>query len=348
MAVPFSSFNSSPFGFFRKSPLGARGGVSYGPWFYRDSGASNLYSSEDGITFATTGLTFTPVDMTGDRLWGSSGFMEPPYTSITSYSGIGTALFFNKFISSGSAWLTVDQNNGRIYRSTDGGTTWASISHPNSADGDPFGAVISNLIKCSSGRLIALAAENPAPGVEFAWSIYSDDDGATWAGSGQFTEPVTATVNTRILFQRQDGTVAYVLALSPNSRLYTSADEGLTFSSALTGLPANFGSSGVATISGFMPIRSGSSIVVFSPQNYTQNLMVIRNDGVANGDFTTVTDRGVGFLAPDDYVYSIYASDNKLYKSRVTDLSSWTLVTTSPTTLPVANLKTRLVAIGGE
>ena len=345
MASSFGSFNRSPLGAFIKSPLGARGGIALGTWFYRDNASVNLFSSPDGINFATNGFGLTPMDVLGTRLYGRTSYSDPPYSSATNYVGTTNGLT-HKVIQSGSALICMEWDSaagGRIYRSTNGGGTWASITHPNSSSGDTFNRVCSNTIKTNTGRLLALAAE-AVVGTDAGWPIYSDDDGASWSGGAPLPANGLSYSGRNFLFQRADNTLVYTRAVAPNSWAYESTDNGLTWTRTLTNLPNSWGADSVNDF-GFIVGRDGNGIYGFSCKNQNNDLLVVRNDGVAGSDYTTVTDRGTGFLGAGK-IYSVLPSDNKLYSSPSSDLSTWTLVVTSPTTLVLNSDRQRLVAIG--
>ena len=346
MGSALSSFNRSGLGAFRRSGLGARGGISIGARFYQlSTGAFPLYKSADGINFATAGINHTPVTVSGTRLFLATAYSDSPYTSATAYSGLTGSLAQNILIAGSALVATrVSGGNRRVIRSTNGGATWADITHPASSSGGSFVQVCSPIIKTLTGRLLTIGRSSAAGNLFYP--IYSDDDGATWTGgaTGAFSPSTTATF---ILFDRSDGSIVLCRgdAGGGGGRTYDSADDGATFTLNLTGVPNGFVLNNAATVMCGYLAKSGTDILYFNPKGGAAELVVIRNEGVSAGDYSFVTTRGIGFLGPDNVVYSVRSTDDKLYSSPISDLSTWTLVVTSPTTLTLAGSVNRLVAI---
>ena len=354
MGSALSSFNRSELGAFRRSALGARGGVSIGTWFYGDSTVGRLYSAADGINFADVGFNANAIAVLGPRLFCGSGYVDSPYTSQTAYSGL-TGTLNNNVIESGSALLCMSRigvnADSRIVRSTDGGATWATITHPNTSSGGTFVQVNTCLIKTSTGRLIAIARNTPGNG---AYPIYSDDDGASWTGGALITTPAAATMTTanHIFFCRSDGSLVFCRGDSVGGgvggRTSESTDDGATFTGSISGLPLAYFMGNGAAANGMYQVKVGSDCFHFSPKAGPGHLYVIRNDGASGGDYSVVSNRGVGFLGPDNNIYSVLTSDSKLYSSPKSSLS-WTLIVTSPTTLAlISSGGNRLCAIGQQ
>ena len=351
MATDFDSFNSSTLGAFIQSALAARGDAGLGVWFYVKQGGLDIWKSPDGLTFTLdiSGTFDGCVSLVGDRLFTNHVYSDPPYSSTVAFTGETSQGIWEDIIEADDGSLLalclVSFGSGsspdikHVYRSTDGGDTWASVTHANSAGGDVFNSVYSNIIKLSTGRLICTVGAS----LTFAWGMWSDDNGATWTGGTAYS-----LRQDHWLFENNLRELVLIRAFSgTTAEVWKSTDDGSTWTNTGWSVPFNTdGTTNSIGASKFLAGRTDGTFYFFTDKGSTPKyLMKITNDGASSSDFAIVADYGVGLMGPDGTIYCVNASDDKLYSS--TDGTTFDLVSTSPSSLDWwARKASRVSAVG--
>ena len=351
MGSVLSSFNRSGLGAFRRSALGARGGIQLGPWFHAvlSAGNSRLRTSPDGLVFTTQAFNGVPVAVVGTRLFCQNGYFDAPYTTQVGFAGsLGGGGIQSNIVAAGNALICLScatsgsAQTRNIARSTDGGATWAVVSYPSSSDAKAFNNVVSHPLLLASGRVIFIAFSlTGAP--DSYYSCYSDDDGATWTGGASYTQNSTASVSKQAaLFQRANGDV--VDAGGNGTDVMVSSDDGVTFADSGFNTPAAvWDANGKRFYAKF-----GSTHFWFTNAiETTSRLTYCINDGASAGDYLTVATKGAGFLGSNNHAYVVDTSDGDLYES--SDFTTWTALSTTPN--PLGSFTTsrgRLIAVGAK
>ena len=148
---------------------------------------SCFYSSNGGVSWASTSISYT-----------STGSINSP-----------------TYFSSGNFWILPGKENGDtdpvVFRSTNGGQSWTKV-FTSATDGEAVGTAVS----ISSGRIVLSVRKT---GNDFGNAIYSTNSGTSWntssdlsVGYGNFADLATngdiivSTVNTYgILYKSSDG-----------------------------------------------------------------------------------------------------------------------------------------------
>lgn len=330
-------------GAFIKSPLGARGSAALGIWFYLNSSPSQLYQSADGITFANSGITaFGPIDIIDGVVTGRGVILVSPYGSSDYQTGSNGGSLFGKIVRVGSRYICSSSSESvanNIRYSTDL-KNWTTATMPLSPSGAAYEYCVSNILCTTGGTLYALL-QRTSGSPDYTWLVTSTD-GVTWTSTGY--ERTTARAN-HVLFERSNGDIVFT-DVSGTIDVKVSSDGGATFSTGNT-IPSGFGirKTGVLNRFNSAVTKHNDDIFVFSPNDATKkSLYVIRGDGTSSSDYEEYADCGVGFVAASG-VYYVKATDSKLYRASL-DMTTESLIVTSPSTLGLATDTSRIVAVG--
>lgn len=321
MASQFGSFNRSPLGAFVKSPLGARGGKIKGQWFLTMAGA-NEWVSQNGISWSQQASVVPLQGFVGARGFLAGSYSDSPYTLATSFTGLSGQINTVPIRAFSKYWA-VSTTAEDLYYSSDSGATWTLASLPATDGSLSYSNVAGNVCKSSSGRLFVPVAYGTGP--SYNGYIAYTDDGTNWylssllGFSGAF-----AKFN---VYQQTDDTV-YALLRSTSGR-YASTDDGETFGTVVA---ATAPSDLYATVT----VMPSGRVIIFIPNtagySYTDNNFTTR---------TTVSTYNIMFDELN-LLYSYRTDTDLLYSS--TDGSTWSAVSTSPSTL--ANGSGRPVRVG--
>lgn len=287
-------FTRSGHGFFNRSPQGYRGTGDIVGDYFAGNGSGGSWRSPTGAvwTFDSAIATSRIVAFHGQRWLGSTGYMDPPYSSLNSYVTNtptfsypgGPVKFAGKLFTNNSAATA-----GQFQESSDDGITWTLTTAINSGSGSTPRTCRGFYV--SGGTLYILMLSNTSARYYIIWTT----DGTTFTASNDITA-------------FSGGTPSYVCMYIYGGAFYVAFNGGLYTSSSLPTFTLVRALSTFSLLGNLAFYDFGSTQILMQSTS-TNGAVAVSTDGFVSSH----TDRTAGyknhFINNDNSLWAIKVSN---------------------------------------